>query len=436
MPLQTTPAFHRRVHAALLSLLASLLLGNPLLFDAALLLFTLLMLEAAGSAPRVDLAADVSHGRVLRGDVVRLHIAGRVGGALGRIRVHAQLPAEAELRAGSNLRVAFALPWQRSLAWEVRFAALKRGEHEVGPVRLDFLSALGSFHREVDVSPARHLTVWPRQQAVRRMREIRTYGRLPQPDEAIARLGVRSHDFRDIRAYQRGDPVRWINWRATAKHLSRGNHEPLVNEYEVEGKRAVWVLVDAAPHSAVGTNVEDVLDHQVEAAVGITSYFLGRGCKVGVQAHPRLVFLPPDVGREQLQRTLRHLTMLAHAKAGSGSRLSEAVEKARRFLVSERPTCFVLTRPEADPRGTAEAVKRIRGLVGRRASVFLVAVNGSRLHAGDGPFEGFVAAANDARLANAGRAARSSGAVLVSWDPTRQRFGSVLGRVAAPGVRR
>jgi len=82
---------------------------------------------------------------------------------------------------------------------------------------------------------------------------------VPFPINDMAKIGVATTDFREIRNYVYGDPIKNINWKATARSSSP-EMWPLTNEYEVEGKKTVWLFLDTAGELEIGTNINNAFD--------------------------------------------------------------------------------------------------------------------------------------------------------------------------------
>ncbi len=117
------------------------------------------------------------------------------------------------------------------------------------------------------------------------MRDPRLLSKMPTPMGAQSRLGMKTNDFMDIRPYSHGDPYRSINWKATAKLSGLGQARPLVNEYEKEGKKTVYIFVDAGSWMSLGSSVDNVFEYALQAASGISRFYLERDMKVGVYVY-------------------------------------------------------------------------------------------------------------------------------------------------------
>lgn len=430
-------------------------LGNDLLLVvSAVPLFTLLT-AAALERPTVTVTRTLEPDRPKAGDEVTCTLRVRARGGVGSLLVHQDLPDLFELVDGSNLHV-MGKGWQdgeRTVSF--RFRATKRGEHELPPVMVEVADPAGFLApRTVEAAPATTLHVRPAAGRVDRFRGMQGVAKRLFPEQDAAQLGVQTTEFRDIRDYQWGDPPRTVNWKATAKRLTTGppGHGvvPLVNEYEREGKKTVWLFVDGARYMEVGTAIENALEASLEAAATMAHYFLTRGTTLGLTTYnaenPTVV--APDSGAHQLLKvtsTLQELRPGTPPDPGDVEHagLREAVERTRAHLARSRPLVLVTTRLSESGPDTVAGVKRIRRLAGRRRTRLPVLVTtprvGGLLEEHDTPQVDAdldaeeVRVVGDAARATAQRvvkraedrgiqAVRATGASVLDWDPRRHAF--------------
>jgi uncharacterized protein (DUF58 family) len=420
----STPAW------ALLAL--GLLSGSPCLVYAAAafaLLVATDILSIAFASSRIELR--LSSASLPRGGEFQVTADFEFGGGLGLVYVHIPLPKEFILKTGNNFQVLVLLPWKRKKSCRMCVAAVRRGEYFVGPSLMKVVSLCRGFSRALNSSTgALKLSVWPRHHLIKRFREHRAFGETPLPDNSFAFLGMRSNSIKGLRGYRPGDGARMVNWRASAKAFSRGaDRAPLVNEYEVEGKKVVWLFIDSSSSAAVGTHDENILEYYLEAALSITSYFISRGYKVGMSIFANEVLVRSDSGKGQVARVLREFVRVK--PAARPEKLVYAVESVRPFIAVDRPLCFILTRPEVDSGGTLDAIRRLRAILGARSAVCLVAVKWTGWHPQETTDEVFAAKAMDAKIERAFGTVRAAGALPILWDPAAQLFGELLVRIAA-----
>lgn len=381
------------------------------------------VLVAMMSAPppsliRATLASDRRRPRV--GDTVRLRVDVQVQRGLGPVLVRVPLPDAFQLVAGSNVALVWKGPRAVSRRIEVLVRAAKRGPCSIGPVEAHALHPfrLRRSTRSV-VTNVMPLAVEPRMRKVARLRHTRGQAVTVQPAGDAARLGARGNDFEEIRGYVAGDPMRSVNWKATARRSYGDTPDLMVNEYAYEGKKSIWLFLDGAAYMEIGSTQENALDHALEGALGILSHFSGRGYRIGATLYhqPETRVLYPDVGSRQLSRLTAELAGLTAYSGGEG--LDYAVLRSRSFLLRERPLVLLVTRPEADPARTRAALSRIRAITGhgKRNSPILLFAPTPVAHTLEGGHHRLTAAA--LRLAARGtyQGLRQQGVRVLDWDP-------------------
>ena len=110
--------------------------------------------------------------------------------------------------------------------------------------------------------------------------------------------------FREVREYQYGDDVRFIDWNVTA----RLNH-PYVKIFEEERELTVMLLIDVSGSNLFGTRNEFKADLITELAAVLSFSAINNNDKVGVIFFSDHVekFIPPKKGRSHILRIIREL---------------------------------------------------------------------------------------------------------------------------------
>ena len=368
------------------------------------------------------------------GEDVLVEVEYEARSGAGGLELHVPLPDTFELRDGSNVRL---LVKRRGEPLKGRFAftvrAAKRGHHQLGPLRAESIHAVGvRAPVKGDLAPAVPLDVKPEHAPVRRVRGLPGLARKMFPENDAAVAGIQTTDFRDIREYAMGDSMKSINWRATARSAAfqTGTAMPLVNDYEREGKKSVWLFLDAAPYMKVGTSLDNSFEHAIRAASGVAQFYLDRGYRLGAYVYnsDRSAFFYPDVGRKQLLRWQKAVTGLdvgPDAKEG----LFNAVERAHRFLLQEKPLVVVVTRMGKADEPFFLGLRKLRGLTGRRRRRLPILIVSPVVHASipnDAEYGPSIVDLLRRRDRPVIQRARRVGARVVEWDPSRSRFESVL----------
>lgn len=111
-------------------------------------------------------------------------------------------------------------------------------------------------------------------------------------------------EFSEVREYQPGDEVRWIDWNVTA----RTGH-PFVKRFEEERQLTVILAVDAGPTSAFGTTSKTKLRLAAEIGAVLTLAAGRNNDLVGLHllGSERPVHLPPGRSRTHALRVIREL---------------------------------------------------------------------------------------------------------------------------------
>lgn len=437
-----TTSGYALLSSALTLALVGVALGNFVLLVVAA--FPLLLLVAATErdpeAPRIE--RRITGTRIRKGDDADVEIEVDLPPGLAFVEVRQPLPPEFVLTGGSNVHVLSCRPRERRrVSFHVRVRPTARGRVALPPVQFERVGLLGlEAPIAGEACGAAALDVVARTTGLAAGNARRGISRPAASAFDVSRLGAEGTEYKELRRYQWGDPPKHINWKATVRRMTPGARvTPLVNEYEREGKRTVFVLLDASERLDVGTSATTAFDHAVEAASGVAAHYLSRGYRVGAYAFNarrdgnRRAAEPvyPDVGAAHGERIR---SALENARPGAVDEgLSAAVERCHGFLRQGFPLVVVVTRVVEPADALVEGVRRVRALLAgsvlRRAPVLVVSVRPYGLLVAEGP------RAAEARVllteldAAAESAVAAAGARVVPWDPTRGGFAAAfLGR--------
>lgn len=147
---------------------------------------------------------------------------------------------------------------------------LPRGRHRIGPARIDVVESFGVARRLVTVQSRAELVVMPEVVGVGRGRESRSLGEGARQRRDHSVSG--GQDDPITREYRRGDPMRRVHWKATARQ-----GELMVRQEEQHGLPSVRVVVpvqaenwrDAHPALGSQTPVSDGFEWAISAAASI-----------------------------------------------------------------------------------------------------------------------------------------------------------------------
>ncbi len=351
-------------------ILASIFLFSLALFLtsaslAYLAIFPLLML----AIPAPPFSISVVESRIPEncrvGDEVEVQLRFRVLG-FGLFKLMHELPESFELADGSNAKAKFVL-FSSSIVLSYKAIPRKRGEFDLGKVFVEVESIFASFIKKAEIDLGAKLEVRSRIYRVRRIELKRGIARKPMPEIDISQIGTPSTDFREIRKYVAGDPLKFINWKATARI-----GELMVNEYEREGRKAIWIFVDANPYMMHGRAAKNCFETAVELASSLCYYFAVRGHKVGLYVVGHKILLYPESGRRQFRKAFEILTKLDVSNTVES--FDSAVEAMKKYIEALKPASIFITRVEFA--NIFNAVVKAMG--GRRLPVAVVSIYGEK----------------------------------------------------------
>ena len=274
-------------------LVAALVLGRPeiVALTAPFLLAVGVGLALAGS-PRFT--AEIEAGeRAVEGDEFDVRITLAASTPVDRLDVFIRLPPGLELVAGKRARsLRLGRGEQRELELTVR--AERWGAHRLGPVYLRTRDPFGLRVAEGMLARMPEVRVYPREDTLRRIlqpRETQVFS-----GSEVARRKGEGIEFADMRPWAPGDPLKRVNWRATAR---RG--DVWVNESHPERNTDVILFVDSFAEAR--GQVASTLDLAVRATAALADAYVGRRDRVGLISFGGILrWLEPGMGTVQLYR--------------------------------------------------------------------------------------------------------------------------------------
>jgi uncharacterized protein (DUF58 family) len=250
----------------------------------------------------------LSADRVSQGMPVTISISiTNLGSHLEEVLLEDVLPDTLEVIEGISRLLTEISPGQTiKLEYVVRG---KRGRFHFRDFKVRASDRMGIFYRQTILHAPAQLVILPEATWLRRVsiKPLQTRGYAgPVP----ARLGGSGVDFYSVREYQLGDPMRWINWRVSARHP----HTLFTNEFEQERIADVGLILDARQRSEVRINGQSLFEHAVHATASLANAFLNDGNRVGLLVYGRLLdWTFPGYGKIQRERILQ---ALARAEPG------------------------------------------------------------------------------------------------------------------------
>ncbi len=223
---------------------------------------------------------------VSRGDVVELTRTVTFRGGIGYIVLHEEVPGSFELVEGDNLQLHVKDFGTQRIQFSYKLRCTRRGVYDFKEVSYSVRHALdATTSRQGVLNLNQRIVVKPSLASARRIRERDRWIAMPQPSDSKMQMGVVSNDFKDLTTYRSGDPYKHINWKATARTAQSITDLPIVNEFEREGNRVVWLFLDASRSMEFGNSTANVFEHAVQVALGLADYYISRRCMVGFSVY-------------------------------------------------------------------------------------------------------------------------------------------------------
>jgi uncharacterized protein (DUF58 family) len=270
----------------------------PALYAVGLVVFVVaaavVIIDGRRAPGRRDVTVHREHDDILSvgaANPIELHV---------RAREHSAAAVREELPAGAHASRAV---WRTRMPAELRYTVAPRARGELalgrtvvraeGPWRLGW--------RQTAADDGETLRVDPDLNAVRVYEALARRGQLAELGVRTLRLRTEGTEFERVRDAVPDDPMRAINWRATA-HTGR----LMATELMPERAQPVIVCLDHGRLMGVGAGELTKLDHAINAALLLVRVALHSGDRAGLLAFADTVTaeLPPRGGAAQLRRFL------------------------------------------------------------------------------------------------------------------------------------
>lgn len=212
---------------------------------------------------------------LLSEEPLRVHVRNRAGVTLwARIRDGrpATFQARQEEWAGE-------LPPGKDVVWEYEARPTRRGLQIWGDIHIRYRSPLGLWEWSIRRGAKATSAVYPSAASVQRYHLLAKMNRLDILGIRMQKLQGGNAEFESLRDYTRGDDVRMIDWKASARRAKL-----IVQNQRVERSQTVIILVDCGRLMNAEIAGVSKLDHAVNTTLLLGHVALHRGDRVGVCA--------------------------------------------------------------------------------------------------------------------------------------------------------
>ncbi len=181
----------------------------------------------------------------------------------------------------------------------------RRGKYEWGDIQVRQLGNWGLAWRDWKIPAKEKVLIYPDLVGLRSLSirlSLENTGAMRQ-----ARRLSNGTEFTELREYNRGDDLRLIDWKATA----RRSH-PVVRVLEPEQEQTLFILLDRGRLMTARVRGLKRFDWGLNATLSLALAGLSRGDKVGVAVFDRDIntWIPPQGGNHHLAKLIERLTPL------------------------------------------------------------------------------------------------------------------------------
>ena len=173
-----------------------------------------------------------------------------------------------------------------------------RGEYYFGNILLYIQSKLGLVIRRCTIPAQQTVQVFPSFVQLKKLQLItQTTIQSETGNKRLRKIG-HSMEFEQIKEYVRGDDIRTINWKATARKAAL-----MVNNYTDERSQQVYCLIDKGRLMKMPFNQLSLLDYAINSTLVLSNVCLQKQDKVGLITFSNTIdtIIPAD--KKPIQRT-------------------------------------------------------------------------------------------------------------------------------------
>ena len=211
-----------------------------------------------------------------------------------------ELPEQLQVRDQS---IALPLPPGSETHQQYLIRPLTRGIYHFGNLNVFLRTPLKLAERRLVIPRAQEVAVYP---SIVQMRQFRLAARadVPTGGRRQPRPVTKSYAFDQIKEYVKGDDLRSVNWKATAR---RG--QVMVNQYEVERAQPIYSIIDKGRTMLMPFDSLSLLDHAINASLALSRVILDRQDRAGLITFSDKLgdVVPADGKPDQLRRIMEVL---------------------------------------------------------------------------------------------------------------------------------
>ena len=184
---------------------------------------------------------------------------------------------------------------QKNIIYKLR--PVERGEYHFGRIILYVQSLLGLVKRRYNIEAEEMVPVYPSFLQVRKYELLsQTSIQTEQGNKRMRKIG-HSMEFEQIKEYVRGDDIRSVNWKATARKGSL-----MVNNYTDEKSQQVYCVIDKGRLMKMPFGGLTLLDYAINSTLVLANVCLQKQDRVGLMTFANKMGSLLAADRKPIQR--------------------------------------------------------------------------------------------------------------------------------------
>jgi uncharacterized protein (DUF58 family) len=253
---------------------------------------------------------------------------------------------------------------QASARANYRVEPLERGDYTFGDLNIRYSTFLGLVVRQETISQTMMVKVYPDVFQTKKHLILARENRVNMMGLRRSKMLGQGQEFERLRDYVPDDPLRHVDWKATARRGSL-----ITREYDVEQSQEIMILLDLGRTMASRTQDSEgnlgmsKADYAINASVLLTHVAAGSDDRVGLFCFARspIAFLPPGKGASQAAALMEALYPL-QARAEESDYYRNIAELSHRQR--KRSLIFLFT-DLIDSESSRDLISSVAMLVGK-----------------------------------------------------------------------
>lgn len=334
-------------------LISGFLFANKILLMISFIPLAILAVGYFIKIPKdITVKKNVSKKRATVGEILDVGLEVLIESGTGPVQICDVIPEQFKLIDGSNFYVVWKQRDTKKVNISYKIKCTTSGNYLLNKTKWKAGHPICNYWENKSYKNDISVDITPRLLELKKVRGVSIKSKIPMPQGAVASMGMTTNDFKEMRLYYPGDAFKSINWKVTSRNLVRGDIWPVVNEFEKEGKKSVWIFLDTSKIMGYGTNIKNVMEYSIEAVNSLGDFYLKQNCSLAFVTYggEREICVAPGTGKQQYFKILKELINIKDYYYQFDNLykvvkpLDEVVYSLRGYFPRLRPMFIIITR--------------------------------------------------------------------------------------------